>query len=322
MTKSLKRIVASALALCMVMSMGILSAFAAGPYEDGNYTGQITMLHETKDQPSMCAPLFVPTADIAIKGGKADITIYTANPVPAFPEQGVDGTVKNLVLTLDGVQYPAVSDMETKPQFEFNVTNPLFGINAGDKLPCQVLTFKGIPAEKLDSLATAPAQTDAFVNVVMNTDVVFRLKLENIAKVGGSEPEPDPDPVLPNETRTDKMQITAVIEAPAPTYSVTVPQSVAMGTLSDKEDNSTAYTVEVTAKNLGNGKVVVASAAEGQLTSGDNTLAYANSFGTQETSVSAKLNGAFSVTAAAVKAAAAGDYSGTANFDISYFAAK
>ena len=320
MTKSLKRIVASALVLCMVMSMGILSAFAAGPYEDGNYTGTVTFLHETKDQASMCNVLFDHDADIVVNGENATISVYAAYPVPTFADQGVDGTVKNVVMTLDGVQYPAVSDINTKPMREMDETNPAFGVEAGKSLSTQILSFT-VPAAKLGTMAAAPAKTDAYVNVVMNTDVVFRIKLENIAKVGGGS-EPDPDPVLPNETRTDKMQITAVIEAPAPTYSVTVPEAVAMGTLSDKEENSTAYTVDVTADNLGNGKVVVTSAAEGQLTNGDNTLAYANSFGTQETSVTAKLNGAFSVTADAVKAAAAGDYSGTANFDISYFAAK
>ena len=319
MNKMVRKIVSGAMALCMVAGMGAVSAFAAGPYADGEYTATLTMLHETKDQPSMCDPLFDKTADITVKGDTATVKLYTANPVPAFATQGADGTVKNVVMTLDDVQYPAESDMNTKPLREFDADNALFGINAGDKLPCQVLTLN-IPTAKLDSLATAPAQTDAYVNVVMNTDVIFRLKLENITKVGGTEPQPQ----VPEATETSQkgMNITADVAAPAAKYSVVIPETIAMGTLSAEKDNVAAYTVDVTAQNLGSGKVVVAADAEGVLNSAESTLAYTNTFGTQETSVTAALNGEFHVSAAAVKAAVAGDYAGTAIFNISYFAAK
>ena len=316
MKMNFRKVIAVALALCMIASMGAVSAFAAGPYTDGDYTATVAFLHEKKDQASMCNVLFDHDADITVKDGTASISVYAANPVPAFPDQGADGTVKNVVMTIDGVQYPAVSDITTKPLREFDETNPAFGVEAGKSIVTQVLTFN-VPAEKLDSLATAPANVGAYVNVVMMTDVIFRLKVTDIVKAVVPEV-----PQQPTETKQQSMQVTAEVAAPAPTYKVTIPEAVTMGTLSAETDNTVDYQVNVTAENLGTGKVVVSASAEGTLNSGENTLAYTNSFGTQETAVTAALNGAFTITAADVAAAAAGNYTGTANFAISYFAGK
>ena len=321
--KKLNKFVAMALAVCMICSFGLIGASAAAPYADGNYTATVSFLHESKDQASMCNVLFDHDADIVVTGENARISVYAAYPVPAFADQGVDGTVKNVVMTIDGVKYPAVSDTTTKPMREMDETNPSFGVEDGVAIPTQVVSFT-IPTAKLDTLATAPAQTDAYVNVVMNTDVVFRLKVENITPVGGSvEPDPDPvDPALPDETQEQSMNITAEVAAAAPSYDFTIPESIDLGTLSAEQDNETAYTVDVTATNLGNGRIVVSAPAEGSLQSADNVLAYTNTFGTQETSVTATLNGSFQVAASAVKAAAAGSYTGVATFTVSYFAGK
>ena len=322
MNKMLRKVVSGAMALCMVAGMGAVSAFAAGPYADGTYTADFAARHESKDQASMCNQMFCKTADIVIKDGKADISLFAANPVPAFPTQGADGTVKDVVLTLNGVDYEAVSDMDTKPERKFVENGGMFGIHAGDVLPCQVVTFKGVPADQLDALYAAPAKTVAFVNVVMNQPQTFRLQLYNIQKVEGAEPQPQPETPEATETSRKGTQITANVAAPEAKYSVTIPESIDMGTLSTEEDNVTPYTVGVTAENLGNGKVVVSAPAQGALNSAENTLAYTNGFGTQETSVTASLEGRFSVSAEAVKAAVAGSYAGTTTFTISYYAAQ
>ena len=316
MKTNFRKVIAVALALCMIASMGAVSAFAAGPYTDGSYTAKVAFLHESKEQASMCNVLFDHDADITVKDGTASISVYAANPVPAFPDQGADGTVKNVVMTIDGVEYPAVSDITTKPLREFDETNPAFGVEAGKSIATQVLTFN-VPADKLDAMATAPAKVGAYVNVVMMTDVIFRLKVTDIVKTVAPEV-----PQQPTETSSKAMQVTADVAAPAPTYNVTIPEAVTMGTLSAEADNTVAYQVNVNAKNLGTGKVVVSAPAEGTLNSGENTLAYTNSFGTQETGVSAQLDGAFTITAAAVKAAAAGNYTGSTSFAISYYAGK
>ena len=309
------KITALALAVCMLCSFGVLSASAAGAYEDGSYTAAVRFLHESKDDPSMCNPMFVHQADITVKGDSATMVVYVANPVPGFPDQGADGTVKNVKMTLGGVQYEAVSDLETKPVREFDETNSLFGITAKNSYPTQVLTFT-IPVAQLDALLAAPATVVAFVNVVMNSTQTFRMQVTNLVKAG-STPAPQPD-----ETLSRTMQITAMIEAPAPKYSVVIPQNIAMGTLSQEEDNTVAYTVNVEAENLGSGKVTISAPAAGSLTSGDNALAYTNSFGSQTTSVTGDLKGAFTVKAEDVAKAAAGNYTGTVSFAIAYYAGK
>lgn len=314
MNKLFKKAAATALSMCMVVSMGAMSAFAANTYEDGDYTATIAMLHETKDQPSMCNAMFDREADVTVKGDQATIRLYVANPVPGFPDVGADGTVKNVKLTLDGQQIPAVSDMESKPLREMDETNDLFGVKDGQTVSCQVLTFT-VPTAKLDAMVAAPTNVDAYVNVVMMTDVVFRLKLDSITSNSAA-----PEEATKSETKS--MQVTAEIAAPEAKYTVTIPESVTLGTLSTDKLNSQSYDVAVTASNLGNGRVVVKSAAEGALQSGVNSLAYTNTFGEQSFTQNGTLRGAFEVTGEAVAAAAAGNYTGTVTFDISYFAGK
>ena len=313
MKKTIKRITAGIVTLAMVASMSAMSAFAAGPYTDGNYNGKVTFLHETNEQNSMCNVLFDHDADVIVKGENADVKVYAAFPVPAFQGMGADGTLKDMVLTLDGVQYKAVSDTTSKPVREMDETNAGFGVEAGKAIPTQVMTFT-IPTAKLDSLATKPAAASAFVNPVMATTVQFRIKLADIKAQSA--------PVEPTETKKQSMNVTADVAAPAASYEVTIPESIAMGTLSADKDNVVAYDVKVTAANMGDGYVQVSTDAAGELTSGENKLAFANDFGTQKVSSDTTLKGNFTVTAADVQSAAAGNYTGTANFSISYFAGK
>ncbi len=313
MKKTLKRITAGIMTLAMVASMGAVSAFAAGPYSDANYNGKVTFLHETNEQNSMCNVLFDHDADIVVKGENAEVKVYAAFPVPAFGDVAPDGTLKDMVMTLDGVQYKAASDITSKPVREMDETNAGFGVEAGKAIPTQVMTFN-IPTAKLDSLATEPAAATAFVNAVMKTTVNFRIKLTDIKAAAA--------PVEPTETTSKSMNVTADVAAPAASYTVTIPESVSMGTLSAEKDNTVAYEVGVTAENMGNGYVQVSTDAAGELVSGENKLAFANDFGTQKASNSTTLKGNFTVAANDVKTAAAGNYTGTANFSISYFAGK
>ena len=169
-------------------------ASISGVYPEETGTVDIVMNHETKDQPSMCDPLFGAKADIVVKGDQATLKVYVANPVPAFPEQGADGTVKNVKLTYAGQEYVAESDITTKPMMAAKVTNALFGLTQGTEIPAQVLTFT-VPKE---ALSETSLKIDAFVNVVMNTDVVFRMMLSNL--------------VLGGEQQTNKTELNAKIE--------------------------------------------------------------------------------------------------------------
>ena len=97
-----------------------------------------------------------------------------------------------------------------------------------------------------------------------------------------------------------------------------------MGTLSTEEDNTQAYKVLVKASDL-DGTLSVTAPETGNLNSDKNALAFANSFGTKNVTADTEgteLTGEIRVTAANVKAAAAGNYTGTTTFAISYAANK
>ena len=309
----LNKIVSGAAVAAMLGTMMCTTAFAAD-YTDGNYTGEIHFLNANgSGNTSMCDPIFVHNADLTLTADNAELTFYVAYPIPAFSDQGADGTVKDVVFTVNDTEYTAESDITTKPEKEFDTTSALFGVNEGDVLTTQVLTVD-LPRDAVDDLEAGTISVSAYVNVVMNSTQNFFIQVTNIQSVGGTTEPAD----------TKDMQITADVQevVSEPTYTVTVPGSVELGTLSTEEDNSSPYTVDVAASNL-NGTLSVSAPETGNLTSGDNTLAFANSFGTQnvtEDTAGTELSGAVSVTASDVAAAAAGNYTGTTTFSITYAA--
>lgn len=309
----LNKIVSGAAAAAMLGTMMCTTAFAAD-YTDGNYTGEIHFLNANgTGAASMCDPIFVHEAELALTADNAELTFYVAYPIPSFPDLGTDGTILDVVLTVDGTEYTAESDITTKPEKVFDTTANLFGITEGESYPTQVLTVD-LPRDAVDDLEAGTVSASAYVNSVMNSTQNFFIQVTNIQSVGG-ETEP---------ADTEDMQITADVQevVSEPTYMVTVPDKVELGTLSTEEDNSSPYTVDVAASNL-NGTLSVSAPETGNLTSGDNTLAFANSFGTQNVTAdteNGKLSGAISVSASDVAAAAAGNYTGTTTFSITYSA--
>ena len=310
----LNKIVSGAAVAAMLGTMMCTTAFAAD-YADGDYTGEIHFLNANgTGAASMCDPIFVHEAELALTADNAELTFYVAYPIPAFPDLGVDGTILDVVLTVDGTEYTAESDTTTKPEKVFDTTSSLFGITEGASYPTQVLTVD-LPRDAVDDLEAGTLSASAYVNSVMNSTQNFFIQVTNIQSVGG-ETEPAEE--------TQDMEITANVEevVSAPDYTITVPSTVALGTLSTEEDNSLPYTVDVAASNL-NGTLSVSAPETGNLTSGDNTLAFANSFGTQNVTAdteNGKLSGAISVSASDVAAAAAGNYTGTTTFSITYVA--
>lgn len=309
----LNKIVSGAAAAAMLGTMMCTTAFAAD-YIDGNYTGEIHFLNANgTGAASMCDPIFVHEAELALTADNAELTFYVAYPIPAFPDLGTDGTILDVVLTVDGTEYTAESDTTTKPEKIFDTESSLFGITEGESYPTQVLTVD-LPRDAVDDLEAGTVSASAYVNSVMDSTQNFFIQVTNIQSVGG-ETEP---------ADTEDMQITADVQevVSEPTYMVTVPDKVELGTLSTKEDKSLSYTVGVVASNL-NGSLSVSAPDTGNLTSGDNTLAFANSFGTQNVTADTedgKLSGAISVSASDVAAAAAGNYTGTTTFSITYAA--
>ena len=218
-----------------------------------------------------------------------------------------------MVLTVDGTEYEAESDITTKPEKVFDTTSSLFGITEGESYPTQVVTVD-LPRDAVDDLEAGTVSASAYVNSVMNSTQNFFIQVTDLQLVGGGETDAD----------TQDMQITADVEEQisSPSYNVTVPSSVNIGTLSSEKDNAMPYAVDVEADSL-NGTVSVTAPATGSLTNGGNTLAFANSFGTQtvsEDTAGSQLSGTISISAEDVAAAAAGNYTGTTTFSITYAA--
>ena len=309
----LNKIVSGAAAAAMLGTMMCTTAFAAD-YTDGDYTGEIHFLNANgSGDYSMCDPIFVHEAELALTADNAELTFYVAYPIPSFPDLGTDGTILDVVLTVDGTEYTAESDITTKPEKVFDTTASLFGITEGESYPTQVLTVD-LPRDAVDDLEAGTVSASAYVNSVMNSTQNFLIQVTNIQSVGG-ETEP---------ADTKDMQITADVQevVSEPTYTVNVPESIELGTLKTEEDNFSHYTVDVAASNL-NGTLSVSAPETGNLTSGDNTLAFSNSFGTKtvtEDTAGTELSGAISVSASDVAAAAAGNYTGTTTFSITYAA--
>ena len=316
----LNKIVSGAAVAAMLGTMMCTTAFAAD-YTDGNYTGEIHFLNANgTGAASMCDPIFVHEAELALTADNAELTFYVAYPIPSFPDLGTDGTILDVVLTVDGTEYTAESDITTKPEKVFDTTAELFGITEGESYPTQVLTVD-LPRDAVDDLEAGVAAS-AYVNSVMNSTQNFFVQVTDLQSVGGETEDPD-QPEVPAE-ETQDMQISADVKeaVSTPDYTVTVPSTVALGTLKTEEDNSLPYTVDVVASNL-NGTLSVSAPETGNLTNGDNTLAFSNSFGTKtvtEDTAGTELSGAISVSASDVAAAAAGNYTGTTTFSITYSA--
>lgn len=312
-----RKVLSGAVAAAMMTTMMCGTALAAEP-ADGSYTGEIHFLNANgSGNNSMCDPIFVHEADVELTADSAELTFYVAYPIPSFSDQGADGTIKDVVFTVDGTEYAAESDITTKPEKEFDTDAALFGISAGDSLPTQVLTVE-LPRDVLDDLEAGTVSASAYVNVFMNSTQNFFVKVTDLQSTGGTQ-EPG------GETQnTQDMQITADVEEAVsePEYTVTVPSSVAMGTLSAEKNSELGYAVKVEAENL-DGTLTISAPESGNLTSSDNKLAFANNFGSQTVTADTagtELSGKLTVTAEDVAAAAAGNYTGTTTFTISYAA--
>ena len=160
------------------------------------YTARADMLHETKNQPSMCDGLFHRFADIAVTDGMATVTLYVIDPVPQFNTPENRPPVKNVKVRYEDLIYdvsldydhPVMKEFEEKPGF----------VPKGQHSAAPV-TFT-LPFEAVKSAETAPLMCSAYVNAVMKTDVDFRLSLTGLTrteKPEGDRPAPPPEPPKP-----------------------------------------------------------------------------------------------------------------------------
>ena len=202
-TKKLRKsLVSMLLALVMVVGMFPSMALAAEDTPaDQTGTVHVTMLHEKQDKPSMCDVMFAQKADVEVRGEDAILKMYVAYPVPAFPEMGKDGTVKNFTVTYNGKTYTAESDLTSQPLMTVKASNPGFGLVAGEEIPAQVLTLT-LPKEALNE-TQLPATT--LVNVIMGMNVNFRLAFSDLSLEDTVKPDPEPEPQPEPETPADQL---------------------------------------------------------------------------------------------------------------------
>ncbi len=108
-----------------------------------------------------------------------------------------------------------------------------------------------------------------FENGHFNVDGIVTLYWDTLTK---QEPQED----------SRSMQISAQVqeESSSPDYEVSIPSSIALGSLSRTQDNVQPYEIRVSTENR-EGQIQVSAPAEGLLESGGNSLAFANDFGTQ-----------------------------------------
>ena len=324
MKKGIRRILAGALSLFMMLGVGTVSVFAADgapPYADDYiYTAKLKI---TTEEPvfGFTTALFDTDVYMTVNhklGGEQGYNCHIHSYiVETIPKNGVKEPIQELVLRYNNSTHHHRCAGFDHTERTFDVDSAGYGIQAGDYLMAAPLTFGG----DQDVIKLFAKGVPGYYTFSENQKVYCTLQVTDFVLVRDHGKPVTPE-VKPDETRTQAMQLTAEIAAPAPTYKVTIPESVAMGTLSAETDNETAYTVAVTAENLGSGRVEVSAPEAGELHSSEHALAYTNHFGTQATGVSKELQGSFTVTAADVAAAAAGNYTGTADFAIRYFAAE
>ena len=226
------------------------------PVEGEKKLVDITILTSKLDKPSMSDPLFDRTAKVTVNGDTAAMEILVAYPIPSFPEEGKDGTLKNFTVFFDGKTYEAKSDITSKPLMTVKTTNELFGLTEGDKIPAQVLTVELPKAALLEK----NLQAAAFVNSVMNTDVEFAIALSNLRDDDTAQP-PVPEtqtakPVIdPNGGKfQESIKVTITAEDGAVIYYTTDG--------SEPTENSTKYTGPITLKETAT--VKAAAKAEGK----------------------------------------------------------
>ena len=318
----IKKIAAFALSAVMALNMCATVFAAETTQESGDYTGTIHFHNGSNPANySMCDSIFAHTADVKLTDDTAEVTFYVAYPIPSMSDQGTDGTIKEVKMTVGDTDYAGKLDIETKAKKTFDTAGAVFGINAGDELETEAVTVD-LPRNAVDSFADGIA-TSAYVNVFMNSTQNFVVKITDLQAKGNAGEDDKKDDTTPAENEKS-MKITAEVAQPVsePSYTVTVPASAALGTLSTDEDTSVKYDVTVKAFDL-NGTLSVTAPETGKLTSDGNELTFTNSFGTKTVTADTEettLNGTLKVAAADVKAAAAGNYTGTTTFTISYAA--
>ena len=145
----------------------------------------VNMFKDGQKTKSMADDMFAAKADVVPDGDHVILKLYVAYPIPAFADQGKNGTVLNPSIEYKGMSYPGNIDITSKPTMEVKRRNATFGLNKGDKIPAEVISFR-LPKSALDEKFL---KVHGYVNVVMNDDVVFDMYLSDVDVDLNAKPE-------------------------------------------------------------------------------------------------------------------------------------
>ena len=295
------QIISGLAAVALIVPAVSGTAFAeSSNYENGNYAAASAMYKDASGaintaSKSSCDTFFASTADVTLTDDSTIITWYVEDD--ADNDYGVE-TIDSFIATYDGTEYTAVIYSDVLVQKEIN--------GATHNANPVVLT---LPAEAIETATTDGLYIASYVPAMGSWgNVAYWAVLSDLT-------------VTTAQSSYKASEVTATVEKNASTYTVTVPTSVSLGTLSRTEDKSVEFEVSVEANDFADDEYIEISAvASGKLvSSGDDEIAFANDFGTQTANETTSLTGNLSVLASDVANVAGGNYTGTTTFSISYY---
>lgn len=247
------------------------------------------------------------------------------------------GNNKYYATTVPGLYNPAAPQVTfTKNTSDLSGWGAFAGVNiqAGRSYTCDVVTFSNIPVTALDGalLEGAWGCNGKFTNSSTLTGGYefydFSITLDLDYELVPSEEEPPEEepqaPSLPVDPIVEEKQVTlsatkSAVTAPAPDYSITIPETVDVPNLIAGEDATISYGVTV---NLGTAtSVTVSSCTEGVLTtSAGDQLPFTNRFTTETCQVGGLKYGELTISKDDIAQAAPGDYTGNIQFAFRFVA--
>ena len=166
---------------------------APAPGDNQSYTAAVSMRNAGDfNKYSMCNGLFAPRADIVSQNGMANITLYVADPIPQFPEEGTP--VSNVVLKYNGQNYAAQVNSSARVDKSFPA-KPGFIEPAGTYKATPVTVQ--LPLQAIADSVSGKLMCGAYVNAVMHSDVEFFVVFSDLQGGSGSSVPTGPAPVLP-----------------------------------------------------------------------------------------------------------------------------
>lgn len=184
-----KRLASSVLAIGMLASMSSISAFAADAgLANGDYKGTVHFHNASNPANySMCDPIFAHEADVVLTDANAELTVYVAYPVPAFSDQGTDGTIKDVTITIGEDTYNGESDITTKAVKTFDIGRIIVGSDHRKLIPFTMLlgAFCFLLADTLGRSIAYPYEISASIIMSVAGGIAFVILLQRSGMIHG-----------------------------------------------------------------------------------------------------------------------------------------